>query len=194
MITDSMFFSSSLTLLSGPGQYSFRCVCLYLLCMLIVNVECPLPRKFITSGCCGDLWLKYIFLILACKDAISYKRGVRFCTLGIAKSHSFGPTYCGEWGSQKGKVCGCACWLLALQLHFKGTTTSPQWHFNGPKKKDIFFRYWCFSPHRSIESVSSVCGIFFMAFLAFTFTIGGLARYSTYDGHLGSILEYHSKV
>ena len=72
---------------SGPRQ---PCGCdfrPYVVCMLYVvccmlNVVCPLPMKFITSGCRGDLWSKNVFLIWACDDTIK-KKGCPFCTLGF---------------------------------------------------------------------------------------------------------------
>ena len=50
----------SLTRPSGPGQSSSCNVRPYVVCML--NVECPLRMKFITSGCRGDFWSKNVFL------------------------------------------------------------------------------------------------------------------------------------
>ena len=46
------------------------------------------------------------------------------------KRRGFGPAYCGQWGSQQEKVCGCSCQLLAictstaLTQNFHGTSTT----------------------------------------------------------------------
>ena len=63
------------------------------------------------------------------------------------------------------------CWLLAgctsmaLQWHFNGNSTELQRHFNGTSRDffGIFYikKYPCFYPHRSRDSVSSVCTIFY---------------------------------
>ena len=42
---------------------------------LSVNLQC---QKTPTSGCCGDLWSKYVFLILAGEETVFKTRGVKF--------------------------------------------------------------------------------------------------------------------
>ena len=103
---------------------------------MLLNV-CPLPSKFITSGCRGDLWSKNIFLILDCDDTIIKKRGFRFCTLWSLFLRPLKHTILEEptvenGGVIKGRSVAVAvgCWLLALQRHINGTSTALQRHFN----------------------------------------------------------------
>ena len=63
------------------------------------------------SGCCGDLWLKSVLLILACDDTKG--GGVHFFS-EFVKTRSFQSAYCGLWGSWQGKICGGGCWLSCL--------------------------------------------------------------------------------
>ena len=58
------------------------------------------------------------------------------------------------------------CTSTALERHFHGTSMALPRHFHG---RIIFFcrfkyikLYWCFYPHRSSDSLSPVCGIFYV--------------------------------
>ena len=102
--------------------------------MSICLSACLWRREMPTSGCCGDLWSKNLFLILACwhnfhkkggGSAFSSRDWILFWTslLWIV----------GEVAGQGSSVAmTVGCWPLAVCcLHFNGTSTKLQWHLHG---------------------------------------------------------------
>ena len=93
----------------GPFSHSIEmsvCVCVCLCVSVCVCLCVSVPLHNTHFGCRGDLWLKYILLILACDDAIK-KSCVHFF-LEIVKTRGFRPAppksptsgFCGNFWSK----------------------------------------------------------------------------------------------
>ena len=119
---------------------------------------CMWHCKTFTSGCPGDLWSKNLFLIVACEDTIF--KGRPFFVWKLLKHETLDQPTVDSGRIGRGRLWLLAvvffCILMALQRHFHCPFTALPTHFNGNSTA----LYWCFYPHRSKESVSSICMIF----------------------------------
>ena len=124
---------------------------------------CVCHRETPTSGCRGDFWSKNIFLILTCDATIFTKRACYFFQRLLKHAVLDQPTVDSRGVSMgRSGAVAVGCWLFALQRHFIGTSMALQQHFNGTSTALLwYFRYHCFYSHRSRDSVSPACGIFF---------------------------------
>ena len=77
-----------------------------------------------TSGCCGDLWSKNIFLILVCDDIIFQKKGGLFLHLGVLFPRSLKCAVLDHPTVDNGVVSRGRSVALAVGCwHFNGTST-----------------------------------------------------------------------
>ena len=160
IFTDSAIWAGSVIALPCPYVGVSVCVCV---CAIAKQKTSGCPGDFWslfpillkctvsdqpTSGFCGDLCLKNVFLILVCDDTIYQKRGSPFLHNGVPFS-KIAKKYGWYWGSKQRKVCGCGCdwWVLgvgtsmALHQHFNGTSTALQKHIF---LVQVLFENWYF--------------------------------------------------
>ena len=96
-------------------------------------------RETPTSGGRGDLWLKNIFLILACDDKIVKKKCESVFSPRSIKYTVLDQPTVDNGGVIRGRsvlwLLAVGCWLLALPWHFNGTSMAKNTHKKHSYKK-----------------------------------------------------------
>ena len=114
------FFTCSHLFLMDQGPIIF----IELPCLSVCVFVCLPRRKTPTSGCRGDFWSKNVFLILACDDTISklhyFPR--------LLKRAVLDQPFVDMDGVSRGRFVAVAVGCL----HFNGTSTALQRHYNRP--------------------------------------------------------------